>query len=220
MAEERRGRPRSTTVHRAILQATRDLLIENGYARLSMDRVATRAGVGKQTVYRRWPSKAPLVAEAVLDGARTPGPPDTGDVHRDLRTWLYGLVAFLADPRHAALIRALAAAAAEDAEDAEALFQRLTGPQRETLVRRLRAGAEAGQVRADADLDAVADALTGALVYQVLARNDPVSVRRADGLLDVITLGLRADVPSSATATAGLPAAVDTPRRTAPGPRS
>ncbi|MFJ1747299.1 TetR/AcrR family transcriptional regulator [Streptomyces sp. NPDC088116] len=195
MTEERRGRPRSTTVHRAILDATRDLLIENGYARLSIDRVAVRAEVGKQTVYRRWPSKAPLVAETVLDGSHAPGPADTGDIHRDLRTWLHGLVAFMTDSRNAALIRALTAAAAEDPHDAEDLYERLTGPQREELVQRLRAGAEAGQVRADADLDAVADALTGALVYQTLAGDGSLSVRRADGLFDVIMRGLRPDVP-------------------------
>ncbi|MFE3826884.1 TetR/AcrR family transcriptional regulator [Streptomyces sp. NPDC059092] len=196
---EGRGRPRSTSAHRAILDATRDLLAENGYARLSIDRVAARAEVGKQTVYRRWPSKAPLVAEAVLDGSHAPGPADTGDVHRDLRAWLYGLVAFMADPRNAALIRALTAAAAEDPHDAEALYERLTGPQREELVQRLRAGAEAGQVRADADLDAVADALVGALLYQTLAGNDSLSLRRADGLFDVITRGLRTDAPAATT---------------------
>ena len=67
MTESRRGRPRSPVVHAAILDATRALLIANGYADVSMDRVASRARVGKQTLYRRWPSKAQLVAEAVMD---------------------------------------------------------------------------------------------------------------------------------------------------------
>jgi AcrR family transcriptional regulator len=199
MGEERRGRPRSTTVHQAILKAARDLLAEEGYAKFSVDRVAARAGVGKQTVYRRWPSKAPLAAEAVLDSARTTVsgvPADTGDIHRDLRSWLYDQVAFLACPQNAALVRALAAAAAEDPHDAEALYQRLTGPQRDILIRRLQAGADAGQVRPGADLDAVADALTGALVYQVLARDTAgISARRADGLLDVIMSGLQTTGP-------------------------
>jgi AcrR family transcriptional regulator len=194
MATERRGRPRSEVVHHAILEATRDLLIENGYAGLSMDRVAARAGVGKQTVYRRWPSKAPLVTDAILDSARPTGvalPPDTGDVHRDLREWLHGQVDFLAVPRNASLVRALAAAAADDPDDAAALYRQLTGPGRDGLLTRLRAAVDAGQVRAESDLDAVADALTGAILFQVLAGDAAGTSRpRADGLLDVIMSGV------------------------------
>jgi AcrR family transcriptional regulator len=69
------GRPRDTRLHHAILEATRELLIAGGYAELSMESVAARAGVGKKTLYRRWSSKAPLVAEAVLEayGARQMG---------------------------------------------------------------------------------------------------------------------------------------------------
>jgi AcrR family transcriptional regulator len=195
MATERRGRPRSELIHHAILEATRDLLIENGYARLSMDRVAARAGVGKQTVYRRWPSKAPLVTDAILDSARPAGaalPPDTGDIHRDLRVWLQGQADFLAVPRNASLVRALAAAAADDPDDAEALYRQLTGPGRDGLLARLRAAAEAGQIRAESDLDAAADALTGAVMYRVLAGGTTGTSRlRADGLLDIIMSGLR-----------------------------
>ena len=201
MGEERRGRPRSMTVHQAILKAARDLLAEDGYAQFSVDRVAARAGVGKQTVYRRWPSKAPLAAEAILGSARPAAsafPADTGDIHRDLRNWLHEQVAFLASPQNASLVRALAAAAAEDPHDAQALYQQLTGPQRDILIRRLQAGADAGQVRPGADLEAVADALTGALVYQVLARDTAgISTRRADGLLDVIMSGLQTTGPSA-----------------------
>lgn len=194
MATTHRGRPRSTEVHHAILEATRDLVIESGYASLSMDRVAERAGVGKQTVYRRWPSKGPLVADAILDRANPTGatlPPDTGDIHEDLRLWLHKQVTFVATPRNAALVRALAAAAADDPHDADTLYRQLTGPSRDGLLTRLRAGADAGQVRAEADLNAVADALTGAIMYQVLAGDaTAASTARADGLLDVVMSGL------------------------------
>ncbi len=198
MGEERRGRPRSASVHQAILRAARELLAEEGYARLSMDRVAARAGVGKQTLYRRWPSKAPLVAEAVLDSAWPAAafPADTGDVRRDLRHWLHGQAGFLASPQNAVLIRALAAAAAAEPGDAQALYEQLTGPGRDMLVKRLRAGVSAGQLRPGADLDAAADALTGALIYQVLAGDSTgITAQRADGLLDVIMSGLRAGGP-------------------------
>lgn len=193
----RRGRPRSATADQAILEATRELLVENGYAGLSMEGVAARTGVGKPTVYRRWPSKGALVAEAVQHGflAATPGrsvdPPDTGDVEDDVRQWLRGYAALAAGPRHTPLVLALTAAAAENPQDAEVLYQQLTGPRHEALVARLRRGVDAGQVRADADLDAVADAVTGALLYQLLTGNAAASERRAAALLDILLGGLR-----------------------------
>ncbi|NUP24049.1 MAG: TetR/AcrR family transcriptional regulator [Streptomyces sp.] len=194
----RRGRPRSATAHRAILEATRELLIENGYAALSMEGVAARTGVGKPTVYRRWPSKGALVADAVnhgfLDAA--PGhavdPPDTGDIENDLRQWLCGYAALAADPRHSPLVLALTAAAAENPQDAEVLYRQLTGPRHTALVERLRRAVDAGQVRADVDLDAVADAVTGALLYQLLTGNAAESERRSAGLVDILLGGLRA----------------------------
>jgi AcrR family transcriptional regulator len=192
MGSDALGRPRSAVVHQAILEAARDLLVETGYAGLSMDRVAARAGVGKQTVYRRWASKAPLVAEAVLDAHGSATPPDTGDLDRDLRAWVHEQSTSQATPRNAALVRALAAAAAADLRDADELYRQLTGPSRDELVERLRAGVGANQVRADADLAAAVDALLGALLYQTLA-GDPAtySPQRVDGLLDIILAGLR-----------------------------
>jgi AcrR family transcriptional regulator len=195
MTVVRRGRPRSAHVHDAILDATRALLVENGYAEVSMDRVATRAGVGKQTLYRRWPSKAPLVAEAIIDAYRVGGGfqlPDTGDLAVDLKRWLSGHAGVLATAENSAMIRALAAAAAEDRGDGAALYSQLTGPQYEAVLARLRAGAEAGQIRADADLEAVADAIIGTILYRELAQAD-ARRRRSDpfdGLVDVLIGGL------------------------------
>jgi len=195
--EERRGRPRSTATHQAILKATRDLLIEGGYARLTMDRVASRAGVGKQTVYRRWPSKAPLVGEAVIQGYLstttdgTASPLDTGDIDHDLRTWLHITVTAMADPEYGALVRALTVASAENPDDAESLYQQLAGPGHEALVQRLQAAVAAGQIRPDADLDAVADAFYGTLAHQLLLGGAGYSARRVEGLLDVVLAGLR-----------------------------
>jgi AcrR family transcriptional regulator len=192
MPEPRLGRPRSTAAHGAILAATRQLLAENGYAEVSMERVAARAGVGKQTVYRRWASKAPLVAEAVLSAYRsasTADLPDSGDLAADLRSWLSGYTAFLATPDNAALVRALAAAAADDLQDGETLYRQLTGPQHEAIRERFRRGVQAGQVRADADLEAAAEAVIGVTLYRMLTPGDPD--RRFDGLIDVLIAGIR-----------------------------
>jgi AcrR family transcriptional regulator len=165
------------------------------YAELSMESVAARAGVGKKTLYRRWPSKAPLVAEAVLEAYGGSGSfpvAETGDVHADLRSWLNEHADFLAEPPNAALVRALIAAAAASSADGAALYQQLSAPKHAGLMKRLRQAVEDGQVCADADLDAVADALIGTLLLRVLAQpgvgEDPKA--RFDGLLDVMLKGV------------------------------
>ncbi len=88
------GRPRSEEAHRAILDATLTLLREAGYTGLTIEGVAARAKVGKATIYRRWPSKAPLVMEAL---ALLPEihPTDTGSLAEDLRELLRNLVSYL-----------------------------------------------------------------------------------------------------------------------------
>ncbi|MGZ4512890.1 MAG: helix-turn-helix domain-containing protein, partial [Mycobacterium sp.] len=83
MPQARGGRPRDVQLDDAILEATRDLLAVGSYAELSMEGVAARARVGKKTLYRRWSSKAPLVADAVVDAYGRGGSfdvPNTGDL--------------------------------------------------------------------------------------------------------------------------------------------
>lgn len=167
----RPGRPRSAAAHEAILDATRALLIEGGYAGVSMDKVAANAGVGMQTVYRRWPSKAPMVAEAVMQAYAVADftLPDTGDTVEDLRTWMHEYATLSATTENVALVRALAAAAAEDLQDRDTLYRQLTGRFHDALKQRLQIGISRGQVRPDADIEAAADALIGALCTECSA---------------------------------------------------
>lgn len=167
-----------------------------GYSQLSMDGIAAHAGVGKQTLYRWWPSKASVTAEAVVAGLIAAGReiiPDTGDISTDLRTWLHTCVALFVSPEHAPLIRALTAAAADDRGEAQRLYQHFTEPHQAAVVARLRLGINAGQVRPGADLAAAADAFVGALLLQLLTANESVSAERADGLLRLMLPGLLTD---------------------------
>lgn len=197
MPESRRGRPRSQEAHQSILEATRALLVENGYADVTMDRVAERAGVGKQTVYRRWRSKAPLIAESVMDAygdARALEIPDSGDVAADLRTLVRLIAKFIGVPENAALLRALAAAAADDPDDGEALYRQLTQPQHDAVVARLHQGVARRQIRADVNTEAVADAIVGAYLFRLLSYAAPAgnTVHHVDGLIDALVAGIAA----------------------------
>ena len=188
--DERVGRPRDDRLHRAILDATRDLLTAGSYAELSMESVAARAGVGKKTLYRRWSSKAPLVAEAVLEAYGGSGSfpvAETGDIRADLQAWLEEHVAFLAAPPNAALVRALVAAAAARPGDGEDLYRQLSAPQLTGLTARLGSAVEAGHLRPDADIDAVATAIVGTMLFHALTQ---LSTSRVDGLLDALLQGV------------------------------
>ena len=194
MSDERGGRPRDAQLDHAILEATRELLSVDSYAKLSMESVAARAQVGKKTLYRRWPSKAPLVAEAVLDAygrGGSFGVPDTGDIRADLQSWLAEHAEFIADPSNAALIRALIAAAASNPSDNDALYERLSAPQHAGLMERLRRAADKAELLPEADLDAIATALIGTLLLEVLTRTatSAAGARRYDGLLNTILQG-------------------------------
>jgi AcrR family transcriptional regulator len=192
MPEAKVGRPRDAQVHHAILEATRELLVASSYAELSMEGIAARAKVQKKTLYLRWPSKAPLVAEAVLDAytqTRSHRIPDTGDVRADLRSWLVEHAEFHADARNAAMVRALIAAVAASSIDPQDIGQIKQFPFREraALDTRLRHAIDSGLLHPHTDLDVIANAIMGMLVLQVLTHRTPAeAIYQFDGLLDAI----------------------------------
>jgi AcrR family transcriptional regulator len=199
--EERVGRPRDSRRHRAILDATRELLTTGSYAELSMESVAARAQVGKKTLYRRWSSKAPLVAEAVSEAYGGSGSfpvAETGDVRADLQTWLAEHAEFLAEPPNAALVRALVAAAAARPGDGEDLYHQLSAPQLAGLTTRLHNAVEAGELRADTDIEAVATAIVGTMLFHALTQLSSDAARQFDGLLDALLQGIGISAVSDA----------------------
>lgn len=175
MAEARRGRPRSESVQRAILAATRAELGEGGYDRLSFDRIAARAGIAKQTIYRRYSSKNALVADLILQGTFLTPPlqlEDQGDVQDNLHDWVQRFAEYSSDPQTASLIRGATAASAEDNSVAERFRDQVDYSTNDTLAAMLRVGAEAGRVRSDTPAATVAEMVVGTLVYRLLTRQD------------------------------------------------
>jgi len=118
--EVERGRRRSQRSHDAIIRATQELLIEDGYQSLTIEGVAARAGVGKQTIYRWWPSRAALVLEAYLAGSDTVPPPRrTATTREDVRAMLQWLVAVLEQPIGGQVVAGLVADLKHDTDLAE-----------------------------------------------------------------------------------------------------
>lgn len=166
---------RSATAHRAILDAAWDEVIEKGYARLTVEGIAARAGVGKQTVYRWWPSKAAVLLEAInAQGQRTSDFPDTGDIVADLGGQLAGVAEFLA-AEGGAVHRALLAAAQSDAELAEQIRRQVIEPRAQACVRRLAKAQADGQLRADVDPLDIVELVYGPLYYRLILGTRPLS---------------------------------------------
>lgn len=166
-----------------------------GYERLTIDQIAARAGVGKQTIYRWWASKGEVVADAALDDGVTPLPvslPDTGAIRADLQTWLRQWVTDITTPEGTGLILALTAAGSDNKALADRLYTQFSAPHENLIRDRLRRAQSQAQLRADADLESIASTLVGALLYRVLGRNRPPTTQDADHLVELVLRGAEA----------------------------
>ncbi|MFS0732569.1 TetR/AcrR family transcriptional regulator [Microbacterium sp. 1P10UB] len=187
MALPRSGPVRSEHARRAILHATATLLAERGYDHLTIEGIAAAAGVGKQTIYRWWPSKGDIIAECLLEGMVVPGRgelPDTGDIRADLTRWLREVADILAHDEGELLLRSLIAAAAEHVEVGRRLRDVLAGP--ESLSGRLeRATGTVPNLPPGAPVEEIAEALIGALLLRALSRS-PLQHADIDRLLRAV----------------------------------
>ncbi|MYV56426.1 TetR/AcrR family transcriptional regulator [Streptomyces sp. SID3212] len=192
---------RSDRSRRAIYDAALALVTEVGYAKTTVEGIAARAGVGKQTIYRWWPSKGAVLLEAFLDlteqaaravadGAGTYEIPDTGDLAADLKLVLRATVDEMNDPAFDLPSRALAAEGIVDAELGAEFARKLLEPQLQLYVKRLRAGQEAGDVRQDLDLRIALELLAGPLAHRWLLRTLPLTHAYADAVADYALYGL------------------------------
>ena len=192
MSEGRRGATRSPAARAAILAATSSLLERFGYDRVTMEGIASEAGVGKQTIYRWWPSKAAILGEALLEG-ELPGAdvevPITDDIRADLHAWFSAMSAGLASDEGVALARALIAVTATDHELGLALNERLAAPIRSWVAERIDRGQSAGEIRADVDADAIADQLIAMASYAALI-GQPLSEDRVDETVTRLLRGI------------------------------
>ncbi|MGW6833078.1 TetR/AcrR family transcriptional regulator [Streptomyces sp. NPDC054949] len=188
---------RSDRSRRAILDAALDLVGEVGYNRLTIEAIAARAKVGKQTIYRWWPSKAAVLLEASLalageaeEDVEWTGFPDTGDLAADLKYVLRATVDQFNDEKYEAAARALTAAGATDAELGARMTEQLLEPQLALYEARLRTARAAGQLAPEADLRLTVELLVGPLTHRWLMRTAPLTHAYADALVDAVLRGV------------------------------
>jgi AcrR family transcriptional regulator len=191
-----RGRRRSVRSHQAIVAATRELLVERGYRELTIEGVAARAGVGKQTIYRWWPSRAALVLEAYLSGSDAVIPPaGTGTTRDDVRALLGWLIAVLAEPTGGRVVAGLVGDLQHDPDLAEGFHRQVVPARREAMLAALERGRKRGEIRSDADLGLAVDALHGAVFYRLLLSGEPLDAEFADQIARQVLDGLAAQEP-------------------------
>ncbi|POX64260.1 TetR family transcriptional regulator [Streptomyces sp. Ru62] len=190
---------RSEKSRRAIYAAALALVGEVGYPRTTVEAIAARAGVGKQTIYRWWSSKADVLLEAFLDlaeqAARAAGQemdaiPDTGDLAADLKAVLRATVDELFDPRFEAPARALAAEGVVNEQLGREVVAKLLEPQLQLYVARLRSAQDAGAVRADVDPRIALELFVSPLAQRWLQRSGPVSYAYTDTLVEYALHGI------------------------------
>ncbi|POX55110.1 TetR family transcriptional regulator [Streptomyces sp. Ru71] len=179
----RRG-PRS---REAILEAAADLCREQGYAAVTMEAIATRARVGKPTLYRWWPSKGAVYLDVVLDRVVEPAIelPDTGDIAGDLRTWIRGFADLFSDPHAKELLQGLLGAAQTDAELAGMLREKIQRPLQAGNRQRIAAAQAAGELPA-MDPTLLEELLISPPWYRLLISGEPVTREYADALVDAV----------------------------------
>jgi AcrR family transcriptional regulator len=174
-----------------IMRATLDLAREAGYAKLSIEGVAARAGVGKHTVYRRWPSKGLLFLDALLSlNEPVLEYPDTGDIVADLRQQTHAAVDLLGTPPWGPLYQALLGEAQHDPAVAAGLNERFIRPQTETTITRFRKAKEQGQISADFDLDLVMSILSGPLYFTFMITQEPLTHDYVDRVFQALFDGM------------------------------
>jgi AcrR family transcriptional regulator len=186
------GRPRSEESRQSILRSTMKLLRQvGGYPHLSIEAIAADANVGKTTVYRWWPTKAALVADAFLASAEEELRfPDTGSVQNDMSLQMKRLIRIFRSKR-GKVVAALVAGGQSDPELIEAFRERFLWPRRRQAYQTLQRGIDRGELRADSNLDLVLDSLYGPIYLRFLIRHVKLEEKFADDICALVLAGVK-----------------------------
>jgi AcrR family transcriptional regulator len=189
----RRGRPRSVQADREILRAATEILEVKGVGGLSIEEVASRASVGKTTVYRRWSSRGTLALDAFLvafDGQQSL--PDTGTFSGDLRLAFGRWVKAVSGTSAGVMLVGLIAELQQDRTLAAAWQDQVVAPLRAQFSMMLDRAVRRGEIPADTDAGIVLDLVFGACYYRLLHGHRPLNEQFVNQVVDVVTIGVGA----------------------------
>jgi AcrR family transcriptional regulator len=188
----RPGRPRSEAAEQAIIEATLDVFAEQGFEGVCVELVAARAGVGKATIYRRWPNKEELLL-AALGSLKSPYPePEGGSVRDDLLAIVGVMCADKADPRKARRYALLLGEGEKYPRLMARYKSEVVEPRREMIRSVIRRGIETGELRPDTDVEISMLTLTGAIMAQEKSAAGTLDGDFAARLVDGLLLGCSA----------------------------
>jgi AcrR family transcriptional regulator len=185
-----RGRPRDARVEQAVIDATIAEIDEKGLRNATMEAIALRAGIGKATLYRRWPNKEALLYFLADQLSEAYEPLDTGDLRKDLRSVFEPLVTEVYQGPVATLMPTFIAEAARD--DRIRHFVTDLIADRRTGAKRVFARAKRrGELRRGVDADVALDMMYGALEHRFLSQGTPVTLALIDEVLDLALSGIQ-----------------------------
>ena len=183
------GRPRSEEAHQAILDATLELLQEVGFSALTVEGVASRAGVGKATIYRRWPSKLPLVVEA-FGQLPSLGDVDTGRLEDDLAQMLSGYLELFHTTPLAAVLPSLSGERAHNPALGQ-LFDPVMRGRRQPLNRAFERAIARGELPAGLDVDLAADLVVGPIAVRLFFTGSRIQPEMVAPMVRMALEGIR-----------------------------
>jgi AcrR family transcriptional regulator len=185
------GRPRSEQARLAILRSTLKVLAKDGFSGLTIEDVAGRAGVGKATVYRWWPNKGALIADAFANSmTKELHFPDTGSIATDISRQMRQLVKIFRS-RRGRIVSAILAAGQTDKDLIAAFRGRFLWPRRQEAYATLRRGIRRGEVRSDVDPDLLLDSLYGPIYMRFLIGHGRLTSNFVDRLSALVLAGAR-----------------------------
>jgi AcrR family transcriptional regulator len=167
------GRPRDPEADRAILDAALQCFIDDGYEGMSIESVAARAGVGKTTIYRRWPSKRELIVAAIETLFGDLRVPDTGDVRADLTSLMHHAHVFLTKTKAGEVLPRMVAELAAGTPLGRTYLEKVMRPRLQGIVEALEAAKRRGELRADLDDHLALASIIGSMMFLRITRTLP-----------------------------------------------
>ena len=201
----RPGRPRSGVAHRAILDAARDLIVETGFNQFRLEKVASKAGVGKATIYRRWRSKEALALDLLLElAAPHIAVADVGDTRAELRACVTNARDAVRDGAFGSVIKGLLSEIALNPKLGDPVRASVVQARRDEVASVVARGVTRGDLRDDADADLATELLVGPVYFRVIFGGE-LTDDFADRVVDAVMRGFVAVAAADESSRSALP---------------